>query len=71
MYAYPATIKSASGKLRLVFEINPIGFLAVQAGGAVSNGESSTLDIVPKKVHQRTPVYVGSKGMIAKIEAIR
>ncbi len=71
VYAYPATKKSASGKLRLVFEINPIGFLAVQAGGAVSNGESSTLDIVPKMVHQRTPVYVGSKGMIAKIEAIR
>ncbi len=71
VYAYPATKKSASGKLRLVFEINPIGFLADQAGGAVSNGESSTLDIVPTKVHQRTPVYVGSKGMIAKIEAIR
>ncbi len=71
VYAYPPTKKSMEGKLRLVFEINPIGFLATQAGGAVSNGDFCTLDIVPQKVHQRTPIYVGSKGMISKIENIR
>jgi len=71
VYAYPPTKKSMEGKLRLVFEVNPIGFLAVQAGGAVSTGDFCTLDIMPQKVHQRTPIYVGSKGMIAKIENTR
>lgn len=70
VYAYPPSDKSPNGKLRLVFEVNPIGFLANQAGGAVSNGFSNTLEIVPEKVHQRTVVYVGSKGMIDKIEKI-
>lgn len=70
VYAYPPTTTSADGKLRLVFEANPIGFLAVQAGGAVSNGTTNTLAIVPAKVHQRTPIYVGSRGMIQAIEQI-
>lgn len=70
VYAYPPTTASADGKLRLVFEANPIGFLAVQAGGAVSNGTTNTLAIVPAKVHQRTPFYVGSHGMIQAIEQI-
>ena len=70
VYAYPPTTSSGNGKLRLLFEANPIGFLAVQAGGAVSNGVSSTLALVPEKVHQRTPIYVGSRGMIAAIEKI-
>ncbi len=70
VYAYPPTTKSPDGKLRLVFEVNPIGFLASQAGGAVSNGVSSTLVVVPARVHQRTPIYVGSRGMIAAIEKI-
>ncbi len=70
VYAYPPTTSSENGKLRLLFEANPIGFLAVQAGGAVSNGVSSTLAVVPQKVHQRTPIYVGSRGMIAAIEKI-
>ncbi len=69
VYAYPPSEKQPNGKLRLVFEANPVGFIAVQAGGAVSNGFSSTLAIVPEKVHQRTPIYVGSKGMITKIES--
>ncbi|HJJ46764.1 MAG TPA: fructose-1,6-bisphosphatase [Methanocorpusculum sp.] len=68
IYAYPPSEKQPDGKLRLVFEVNPIGFLAEQAGGAVSNGETSTLEIVPTKLHQRTVVYVGSYGMITKIE---
>ena len=50
VYAYPPSEKQPNGKLRLVFEVNPIGFLAVQAGGAVSNGTKTTLDIVPEEV---------------------
>lgn len=68
VYAYPPTTKNENGKLRLVFEVNPLGFLAEKAGGAVSNGTTTTLDITPEKIHQRTPVYIGSKGMIEKIE---
>lgn len=70
VYAYPPSEKQPNGKLRLVFEVNPIGFLATQAGGAVSNGVKTTLDIIPEKVHERTVVYVGSRGMISKIESI-
>ena len=70
VYAYPPTTKSPDGKLRLVFEVNPIGFLAAQAGGSVSNGVSNTLAVTPPKVHQRTPIYVGSRGMIEAIEKI-
>lgn len=70
VYAYPPTTQSPDGKLRLVFEVNPIGFLAAQAGGAVSNGSSSTLAITPSRVHQRTPIYVGSRSMIEAIETI-
>lgn len=71
VYSYPASEKQPNGKLRLVFEANPIGFLASQAGGAISNGVSSPLEIVPETVHQHTPIYVGSKGMITKIESIQ
>ena len=70
VYAYPPTTQSPDGKLRLVFEVNPIGFLAAQAGGAGSNGSSSTLAITPSRVHQRTPIYVGSRSMIEAIETI-
>jgi len=70
VYAYPPSEKQPNGKLRLVFEANPLGFLAVQAGGAISNGVSSPLCIVPETVHQRTPIYIGSRTMITKIESI-
>jgi fructose-1,6-bisphosphatase I len=70
VYAYPSTMKSLDGKLRLVFEANPIGFLATQAGGSVSDGVSSTLAIIPVMVHQKTPIYIGSRGMIEAIEKI-
>jgi fructose-1,6-bisphosphatase I len=70
VYAYPSTTKSLDGKLRLVFEANPIGFLATQAGGSVSDGVSNTLSMIPAMVHQKTPIYVGSRGMIEAIEKI-
>jgi len=71
VYVYPPTEKQPNGKLRLLFEVNPIGFIASQAGGAVSDGEKNTLEIIPEKPHQRTVVYVGSRGMITKIESIQ
>ena len=70
IYCYPATIDNDTGKLRLVFEANPIGFIAKQAGGAISDGHTSLLEIEPKKPHHKTPIYVGSSGLIRRLEEI-
>ncbi|HWQ63931.1 MAG TPA: class 1 fructose-bisphosphatase [Methanospirillum sp.] len=70
IYTYPALKKSPKGKLRLLFEANPLGYIITQAGGAITDGYQSPLDIQPEKVHQRTPIYIGSAGIIKKIEEI-
>ena len=59
--------KYPNGKLRLVFECNPFAFLMEQAGGASSNGEKSILDVEIKEIHQRTPIFVGSKKEVEKV----
>ncbi len=69
VYCYPATQGKPDGKLRLVFEGNPIGFIAKQAGGAISDGTQNLLTIVPKKPNHRTPIYVGSKSIIKSAES--
>jgi fructose-1,6-bisphosphatase I len=68
VFLYPNNEKSPEGKLRIAYECNPIAFLAEQANGAASNGEKRILDIVPEILHQRSPLYVGSKNMVSKIE---
>ena len=70
IYCYPATIDNETGKLRLVFEANPIGFLANQAGGAISDGKNNLLEISPEKSNHKTPIYVGSEGLIKRLESI-
>jgi len=70
LYAYPAAKGKPEGKLRLVFEAQPIGFLAVQAGGRISDGSTDTLDILPGTVHQKIPIYVGSRGLIERLESM-
>ena len=60
VFLYPPTREHASGKLRLLYEANPIAFLAEQAGGLATDGRRRILDIVPEGVHQRTPLIVGS-----------
>lgn len=67
-YCYPALQGKPRGKLRLLFEGTPIGFIAVQAGGAISDGTGNLLEIAPEGPHQRTPIYVGSRGIITKME---
>lgn len=64
IYIYPATAKSPSGKLRLLYECNPMALLVEQAGGKASDGTTDTLDIAPEKLHQRCPFYVGSSEMV-------
>lgn len=68
IYIYPSTASYPQGKLRLLYECNPIAFLAEQAGGKASNGFSRILDIVPEKLHQRVPFFVGSPDMVDDAE---
>jgi len=61
IFAYPANTKSPKGKLRLLYECNPLAFICEQAGGAAFDGARNILDVQPTELHQRTPIYVGSK----------
>lgn len=65
IFAYPANAKSPHGKLRLLYECNPLSYICEQAGGAAIDGTRRILDIQPTALHQRTPIYVGSKGDVA------
>ena len=69
IYLYPPTSQHTNGKLRLLYECNPIAFLAEQAGGAASNGHKRIMEIEPKELHQRTPFYCGNKSMVQRIES--
>ena len=60
IYLYPPTSQHSNGKLRLLYECNPIAFLAEQAGGAASNGTKRVMEVEPKELHQRTPFYCGN-----------
>jgi fructose-1,6-bisphosphatase I len=62
LFAYPANTKTPKGKLRLLYEANPLAFIVEQAGGAATSGDTRILDIEPGDLHQRTPLYIGSKG---------
>ncbi|WP_341661874.1 class 1 fructose-bisphosphatase [Blattabacterium cuenoti] len=68
IYIYPKTASSPEGKLRLLYECNPMSFLAEQAGGKASDGKRRILDIEPIKLHQRTPFVCGPIGMVSKLE---
>ncbi len=61
VFMYPPTRDFRQGKLRLLYEANPVAFLAEQAGGQASSGTGRILDIVPEGIHQRTPLIVGSQ----------
>ena len=68
LYIYPETGKSPKGKLRLLYECNPLAFIAEQAGGRASNGRQRILEVQPEELHQRTPFYIGSSEMVKKVE---
>jgi fructose-1,6-bisphosphatase I len=61
IFLYPPTAEHRSGKLRLMYEANPIAFLAEQAGGQATDGRQRILDLVPHSLHQRTPLVVGGE----------
>src|SRR5512136_1251755 len=66
IFMYPALNGSPNGKLRLLYELNPMAFLMEQAGGAASNGRMPILDIQPEKLDQRAPVFIGSSEDVNK-----
>ncbi|ACF46692.1 MAG: class 1 fructose-bisphosphatase [Prosthecochloris sp.] len=68
VFVYPATKGHPNGKLRLMYEANPLAFICEQAGGRATNGKERILDINPTELHQRTPLYIGSKEDVLKAE---
>jgi fructose-1,6-bisphosphatase I len=69
VFLYPGTVKKPEGKLRLLYENAPLAFLIEQAGGRASTGSGDILDVVPEKLHQRTPLIIGSKDDVALVES--
>lgn len=69
IYLYPSTQSYPQGKLRLLYECNPMAFLIEQAGGLASDGINRIMDLKPTELHQRVPFFVGSKNMVQKVEA--
>ena len=61
LFAYPANAKSPNGKLRLLYEASPLAMIVEQAGGLASNGHKRILDVQPTELHQRVPLFIGSK----------
>jgi fructose-1,6-bisphosphatase I len=66
IFMYPALTDTPNGKLRLLFELNPMAYLIEQAGGAATNGKIPILDIVPESIDQRAPVYIGCREDVEK-----
>mgnify|MGYP001209729188 FL=1 len=64
IFAYPADTNRKEGRLRLMYEANPLGFVAEQAGGAASTGYERIMDVIPKELHQRTPLILGNKDVV-------
>lgn len=67
IYLYPSTAKTPKGKLRLLYECNPMALLAEVAGGKATDGKRRILDIVPTELHERTPFYCGHPDMVDKV----
>ena len=70
VFIYPATVAKPEGKLRLLYENAPLGFVMERAGGAASDGNGPILDITPTSLHQRTPLFMGSKGDVAEVHRL-
>ncbi|MEO6537415.1 MAG: class 1 fructose-bisphosphatase [Ferruginibacter sp.] len=68
IFMYPAITDRPKGKLRLLYECNPLAFIIEKAGGKATNGEIRLLDVQPTELHQRTPFFIGSKAMMEELE---
>jgi fructose-1,6-bisphosphatase I len=68
IFMYPGTIDKPKGKLRLLYECNPFAFITEVAGGKATDGKQRILDIKPTELHQRTPLFIGSRTMMEELE---
>lgn len=68
IFIYPPSKKAPNGKLRLVYEVNPLAYLIEQAGGRATDGKRRVLEIKPETLHQRCPLFIGSANMVRKAE---
>lgn len=68
IFIYPVTAQAPNGKLRLVYECNPMAFIIEQAGGKATNGYQRILDLGVKELHQRSAIFIGSENMVNKAE---
>ncbi len=68
IFMYPADSRNPNGKLRLMYECNPMAFILEQAGGRASNGKQRMLDIQPESLHQRIPIFIGSEDDVKMVE---
>lgn len=68
IYIYPSTTKAPNGKLRLLYECNPMAFLVEQAGGKAITGTQRVMEVQPTEFHQRVPLIIGSQNMVNKLE---
>lgn len=66
IFIYPSSSRYPSGKLRLMYECNPLSYIIEQAGGIATDGSTRIMEIQPKAIHERTPIYVGSKKNVEK-----
>jgi fructose-1,6-bisphosphatase I len=66
IFLYPSTASAPNGKLRLLYELNPMAFIVEQAGGKASDGKQRIMEIHPESLHQRSPIFIGSKAEVEK-----
>jgi fructose-1,6-bisphosphatase I len=71
IFMYPGTTDKPAGKLRLMYECNPFAFIVEKAGGVATDGRQRILDIMPESLHQRTPLFIGSKLMMEELDSYR
>jgi fructose-1,6-bisphosphatase I len=69
IYFYPGDAKNPNGKLRLMYENNPLAFIVHEAGGLSSDGRRRTLDLQPQSLHERSPLFIGSRDDVLEAEA--
>ncbi len=70
IYIYPGTAKNPEGKLRLQYECNPLAYIVEQAGGKATTGKMRIMDVQPKDLHMRVPLFIGSKKMVERVEKL-
>jgi fructose-1,6-bisphosphatase I len=68
IFMYPGTLEKPKGKLRLLYECNPFAFIAEVADGKATNGKQPILDVQPESLHERSPLFIGSKNMMEELE---